>query len=105
VVTLKAFCADHTKQIRCKARKLVGMNYRQFYALADTNTLLRIYLTCIHPHLEYVCQLWDPNTTKGVQSLESVQKLLARFVYYGIWTMKAIYNSWISHLYHNVASF
>ena len=46
------------------------MIYRQFY---DTNTLLRIYLTCIRPQLEYVCQLWYPNTTKGIQSLESVQ--------------------------------
>ena len=44
------------------------MNYRQFYALADTNTLLRIYLTCIHPHLEYVCQLWDPQHNQGCTS-------------------------------------
>ena len=36
--------------------------------------MLRIYVTCIRPHLEYACQLWDPYTTKGIQSLESVQK-------------------------------
>jgi len=65
VVTLKVSCADHIKQIRFKARKLVGMNCRQFYALADTNTLLRIYLTCICPHLEYVCQLRDPQHNQG----------------------------------------
>ena len=51
------------------------MIYRQFY---DTNTLLRIYLTCIRPQLEYVCQLWYPNTTKGIQSLELVQKFACK---------------------------
>ena len=44
--------------------RLVGMLYRQFYAWADTSTMLRIYVTCICPHLEYACQLWDPYTTK-----------------------------------------
>jgi len=47
--------------------------YRQLYAWADTSTMLHIYVTCIRPHLEYACQLY-PYTTKGIQSLESVQK-------------------------------
>jgi len=50
------------------------MLYRQFYAWPDASTMLRIYVTCVHPHLEFECQLWDPNTTKGIQSLELVQK-------------------------------
>ena len=54
------------------------MLYRQFYAWADTSTMLRIYVTCIRPHLEYACQLWDPYTTKGIQSLESVQKFACK---------------------------
>ena len=33
------------------------MLYRQFYAWADTSTMLCIYVTCIRPHLEYACQL------------------------------------------------
>ena len=48
------------------------MLYRQFYAWADTSTMLRIYVTCIRPHLEYACQLWDPYT------LESVQKFACK---------------------------
>jgi len=40
--------------------------------------MLRIYVTCIRPHLEYACQLWDPYTTKGIQSLESVQKFACK---------------------------
>ena len=54
------------------------MLYRQFYTWADTSTLPCIYLTCIRPHLEYACQLWDPYTDKGTQALESVQKFACK---------------------------
>ncbi len=74
LVTSKLSWSDHIDQICTKARKLIGMLYRQLYSWADTNTLLLIYTTCIHPHLEYSCQLWDPFTSKGRQSLEAVQK-------------------------------
>ena len=78
LVTSKLSWADHINHICSKARKLVGMLYRQFYTWADTSTLLRIYLTCIRPHLEYACQLWDPYTDKGTQALESVQKFACK---------------------------
>ena len=32
-----------------------------------------IYLTCIHPHLEYAAQLWDPYNRKDIELLESVK--------------------------------
>ena len=51
---------------------------RQFYSWADSNTLLLIYCTCIRPHLEYACQLWDPFLNKGMQSLEAVQKFACK---------------------------
>ena len=56
-----------------KARKPVGMLYRQFYVCpwTDTNTMLRIYI------LRIVYQLY---TTKGIQSLESIQNFLAKFL-------------------------
>ena len=71
-MTSRLTWSDHIEQICTKARKLVGMLYRQFYSWADSNTLLLIYRTCIRPHLDYACQLWNPN--KGMQSLEAVQK-------------------------------
>ena len=77
-MTSKLTWNDHINQICTKARKLVGMLYRQFYTWADTNTLLCIYLTCIRPHLEYACQLWDPYTSKGKQALEAVQKFACK---------------------------
>ena len=54
------------------------MLYRKFSTWADTDTLRCLYLTCIRPHLEYACQLWDPYTTEGIHSLESVQKFACK---------------------------
>ena len=48
------------------------------YSWANTNSLLTIYCTCIQPHLEYACQLWDPFTNKGLRSLEAVQKFACK---------------------------
>ena len=41
-------------------------------------TILHIYITCIRPHLEYACQLWDPYTNKDAQLLEDVQKFACK---------------------------
>ena len=78
VVTSKLSWSDHINQICTKARKLIGMLYRQLYSWADTNTLLLFYTTCIRPHLEYACQLWDPYTSKNWLSLEAVQKFACK---------------------------
>ena len=69
---------DHIDQICTKARKPVRMLYRRFSTWADTNTLLCIYLTCIRHHLDYACQLWDPHTSKGIQTLEAVQTFVCK---------------------------
>ena len=78
LVTSTLTWKDHIQQICNKARKLVGMLYRQFSTWADTNTLRCLYLTCIRPHLEYACQLWDPYTSQGIQSLESIPKIACK---------------------------
>ena len=78
LVTSTLTWKEHIKQICTKARKLVGMLYRKFSTWADTDTLRCLYLTCIRPHLEYACQLWDPYTTEGIHSLESVQKFACK---------------------------
>ena len=55
LVTSTLTWKEHIKQICTKARKLVGMLYRKFSTWADTDTLRCLYLTCIRPHLEYIC--------------------------------------------------
>jgi len=48
------------------------MVYRVLWA--DTAKLLNLYLTCVHPHLEFNCMLWGPYTYKSISMLEFVQK-------------------------------
>ena len=78
MVTSKLSWYDHIQQICTKARRLVGMLYRQFYCWADTTTLLTLYIACIRPHLEYACTLWDPYTCKETHMIESVQKFACK---------------------------
>ena len=62
------------------------MLYRRFYTWADTDTLRTLYLTCIRPHLEYACQLWDPYLRKDIDRLENVQKFACK-VCLGAWNL------------------
>ena len=78
--------SHHICMICTKARKLVGMLYRRFYTWADTDTLRTLYLTCIRPHLEYACQLWDPYLRKDIDRLENVQKFACK-VCLGAWNL------------------
>ena len=47
--------ALHIEEITSKARKLVGMLYRNFYRWSSSDALLKLYLSLIRPHLEYAC--------------------------------------------------
>ena len=74
VVTPSLSWKSHINQICNKTRKLIGLLFRKYSNWADTNTLKNIYVTCIRPHLEYACQLWDPYTSESINILEGVQK-------------------------------
>ena len=66
--------SDHITMICSKARKLLGLLYRQFYNHATTDTIKQLYVSLIRPHLEYAAPLWDPHLQKDVDMLENVQK-------------------------------
>ena len=51
---------NHINVITSKARKLVGLLFRQFYRCADTDIIRKLYITIVRPHLEYASQVWDP---------------------------------------------
>ena len=57
-----------------KARCQIGFLYRKFYLYASNSTFLRLYLTYIHPQLEYAAAVLDPHQRGLINSLESVQK-------------------------------
>ena len=67
--------STHISEITNKARKIIGLIYRQFYSMSSTPSLLQLYTSLVRPHLEYATQVWDPFLIKGnVLKLESVQK-------------------------------
>lgn len=68
----------HIEQISSKARKLVGMLFRQFYNYTDKQTIKTLYLSIVRPHLEYACQVWDPYLEKDKNTLEKVQKFACK---------------------------
>ena len=51
----------HINIISSKARKLVGLLFRQFYRCADADIIRKLYIAIVRPHLEYASQVWDPH--------------------------------------------
>ena len=70
--------SPHVENIVAKTRRLTGMLYWQLYQWSDPETLLKIYLYVIRPHLEYAAPVWSPDLTKDVNRLEHVQKFALR---------------------------
>ena len=59
-----------------KARQLVGLLFWQFYKHASADTIHKLYLTIVQPHLEYACEIWDPSL--DCQMIESIPKFASR---------------------------
>ena len=68
----------HIQTIASKARRLVGLLYRQFYHCADTCTLRKLYISLVRPHMEYGSLVWDPFSAKDCDILEGVQRFASR---------------------------
>ena len=52
--------------------------YRKLYECSSPNTLLKLYLTTIRPHLEYASPVWSPFHKGQIEGIESVQKFALR---------------------------
>ena len=63
----------HITTICHKSKKMLGLMYRRFFISVDPIFLCRLYLSLVHPILEYVCQVRDPYTQRNIKELESVQ--------------------------------
>ena len=70
--------SPHIEKIISKARRLVGMLYRNFYQWSSPDSLLKLYLSLIRPHLEYAVQVWNPYLVKDIQKLEAMQRFALR---------------------------
>ena len=64
--------STHIDEITGKARKIIGLIYRQFYSLSSRQSLLQLYTSLVRPHLKYASQ--DPFLIKDTKKLESVHR-------------------------------
>ena len=71
----------HIENICSKARKNVGLLYRQFYNNVSSDAMFKLYTAVIRPQLEYAAKVWDPHLQKNVELLENVQKQALRMCY------------------------
>ena len=62
--------SKHINIIGSKARKLVGLLFRQFYRCADTDTIRKLYIAIIRP------LIWDMQARYGILICRRTNKLL-----------------------------
>ena len=74
----------HVSMVCSRARKILGVIYRQFYANATSAVLLQLYLSMVRPHVEYAAAVWSPHLKKDIVLIEGVQKFALRMVF-GAW--------------------
>ena len=67
--------SKHIAEVCHKARQKVGILYRKSYKNANKDMMLKLYLSCIRPDLEYAAPVWSPHLKGQMEDVESVQKL------------------------------
>ena len=72
--------SDHISELCTKARKILGLLYRQFYNNANPATIRQLYISLVRPHLEYASQLWDPYLQGDTDRLEAVEKFALKLI-------------------------
>ena len=66
--------SDHIQSTCSKARKLVGLLYRQFSGNTSPEVMAKLYTSLVRPHLEYGAQVWHPHLAKDIYAVENIQK-------------------------------
>ena len=80
LVTNNLSWSDHISEFCSKARKILGLLYRQFYNNANPATLKQLYISLVRPHLEYAAQVWDPYLQGDIDKLEAVQRFALKLI-------------------------
>ena len=67
--------SKHITEVCRNARQKVNILYRKCNKNCNNATMLKLYLSCIRPELEYAATVWSPHQKGQIDTLESVQKL------------------------------
>ena len=64
----------HINSLCSKAKRLIGLIYRNFYQHSSPRTLLTLYTAFVLPRLSYCSSIWDPSPSSvNSRFLEKVQ--------------------------------
>lgn len=69
---------SHINAVCSKARRIIGMLYRNFYSHSSPEFLLHMYKSLVRPHLEYCSVIWDPHVAFLRNRLMEVEKFALR---------------------------
>jgi len=72
-ITSNLSWSKQVNEVCYKARQKVSILFWKHYQHTSTSTLLKFYLSCIRPDLEYGVVVWSPHQKCLIKSLESVQ--------------------------------
>ena len=61
--------AVYIHSVVSKTRQKLEFPYRKFYKHCNTTVLRKLYVSLIHPNLEYCCIVWDPFTKGSIEHL------------------------------------
>ena len=61
ILTCNLSWSQHIQAICSKARKVIGFIYRTFYNHCPFQTLVKLYVSFVLPHLTYCSSVWDPS--------------------------------------------
>ena len=62
-----------------KANRILGMIKRNFTDRSK-EVIIPLYKSPVKPHLEYCCQIWNPNYSKDIDLVEDVQRRATKFI-------------------------
>ena len=88
--------SEHIAKITSKASSVLGFLQRNLKK-CPANTKIACYKSMILPILEYASMIWDPFTTKDINSIERIQRRAARFI-----TNNYSWNSSVTNLLQNL---
>jgi len=55
VVSTDLFCSNNITSIGAKAKRILGLLYRQYYNHVEGHVLKQLYISLVRLHLEYSC--------------------------------------------------
>ena len=70
---------QHTQHVCMKAKKMIGLLYRNYYQHLPNTMLLQLYKSLVQPHLEYAAVIWSPSSQSEITFREG-QKFALRMV-------------------------